>query len=92
MMAEQAWENLRRYKARQPLVGQILPYLTEEEAKEQGLNFRDYDGWLLGIILVSGSIAHAQRLRIGAAREQLTPIFEPRVKSVRGRQVGGPSW
>ena len=46
VMAEQAWENLRRYKARQPLVGQLMPYLTEEEAKEQGLNFREDHGWL----------------------------------------------
>lgn len=46
LMAEQAWDNLRRYKAKQPLVGNILPYLTAAEAKNQGLNFREDHGWL----------------------------------------------
>jgi phosphatidylserine/phosphatidylglycerophosphate/cardiolipin synthase-like enzyme len=46
MMTERAQENLRRYKAKQPLQGQLLPYLTAEEAVQQGLNFREEHGWL----------------------------------------------
>ncbi len=46
MMHERAWDNLARYKAKQPLVGHLLPYLVEEEALEQGLNFREEHGWL----------------------------------------------
>ena len=46
LMAQQAWDNLRRYKAKQPLQGYILPYLTAEEARQQGLNFREDHGWL----------------------------------------------
>ncbi len=46
MMHEQAWENLRRYKAKQPLLSHLLPYLTAVEAREQGLNFREEHGWL----------------------------------------------
>jgi hypothetical protein len=46
MMHERAWENLHRYKARQPLVGHLLPYLTAEEARQQGLNFREEHGWI----------------------------------------------
>jgi phosphatidylserine/phosphatidylglycerophosphate/cardiolipin synthase-like enzyme len=41
-----AWQNLERYKARQPLVGHLLPYLTAEEAIQQGLDFREEHGWL----------------------------------------------
>ena len=46
MMVEQAQDNLRRYKARQPLVGHLLPYLTAEEATQQGLNFKEAHGWI----------------------------------------------
>ena len=46
MMSERAWENLRRYKANQPLVGHLLPYLTGDEAIQQGLNFREEHGWI----------------------------------------------
>jgi len=46
MMHEQAWENLRRYKAKQPLLSHLLPYLTAAEAREQGLNFREEHGWI----------------------------------------------
>lgn len=46
MMAERAQDNLRRYKARQPLLGHLLPYLKAEEAQQQGLNFRDEHGWI----------------------------------------------
>jgi hypothetical protein len=45
-MVEQAQDNLRRYKARQPLVGHLLPYLTAEEATQQGLNFKEAHGWI----------------------------------------------
>jgi len=45
-MMENARENLQRYKARQPLVGHLLPYLTAEEARREGLNFREKVGWL----------------------------------------------
>jgi phosphatidylserine/phosphatidylglycerophosphate/cardiolipin synthase-like enzyme len=46
MMIECAQENLRRYKAKQPLVGHLLPYLMAEEAKQQGLHFREAHGWV----------------------------------------------
>ncbi len=46
MMVERAWDNLAHYKARQPLVGYLLPYLKAEEARQQGLNFREAHGWL----------------------------------------------
>jgi len=46
LMVEQAQDNLRRYKARQPLVGHLLPYLTAEEATQQGLNFKEAHGWI----------------------------------------------
>ena len=46
LMIERAQDNLRRYKAKQPLVGHLLPYLTAEEAKQQGLNFHEEHGWV----------------------------------------------
>lgn len=46
LMSERAWDNLRRYKAKEPLVGHLLPYLTGDEATQQGLNFREAHGWL----------------------------------------------
>ena len=46
LMIERAQDNLRRYKAKQPLVGHLLPYLTAEEAKQQGLHFHDEHGWV----------------------------------------------
>jgi phosphatidylserine/phosphatidylglycerophosphate/cardiolipin synthase-like enzyme len=46
LMTERAQDNLRRYKAKQPLVGHLLPYLTAEEATQQGLNFREQHGWI----------------------------------------------
>lgn len=46
LMHERAWENLRRYQANQPLIGHLLPYLTQEEAQYQGLPFREEHGWL----------------------------------------------
>ncbi len=46
LMIERAGDNLRRYKAKQPLVGHLLPYLTGEEAKQQGLNFHEEHGWV----------------------------------------------
>ena len=46
LMIERAADNLRRYKEKQPLVGHLLPYLTAEEAKQQGLHFREEHGWL----------------------------------------------
>ena len=48
LMVEHAQDNLHRYKARQPLVGHLLPYLTAEEAKRQGLHFREAHGWVEG--------------------------------------------
>jgi phosphatidylserine/phosphatidylglycerophosphate/cardiolipin synthase-like enzyme len=45
-MIERAQDNLRRYKAKQPLLGHLLPYLTAEEAAQQGLNFREGRGWV----------------------------------------------
>ncbi len=46
LMQKAANENLRRYKVHQPLIGHLLPYLTAEEATEQGLNFRQEHGWI----------------------------------------------
>jgi phosphatidylserine/phosphatidylglycerophosphate/cardiolipin synthase-like enzyme len=46
LMIERAQDNLRRYKAKQPLVGHLLPYLTAEEAKQHGLNFHEEHGWV----------------------------------------------
>jgi phosphatidylserine/phosphatidylglycerophosphate/cardiolipin synthase-like enzyme len=46
MMIECAQDNLGRYKAKQPLVGHLLPYLTAEEAKHHGLHFREAHGWV----------------------------------------------
>jgi hypothetical protein len=46
LMDERAQENLRRYKAKQPLVGHLLPYLTAEEAAQEGLNFHVERGWI----------------------------------------------
>ncbi len=46
LMIERAEDNLRRFKAKQPLVGHLLPYLTGEEAKQQGLNFHEEHGWV----------------------------------------------
>lgn len=46
LMDERAQENLRRYKAKQPLVGHLLPYLMAEEAAREGLNFNKERGWI----------------------------------------------
>jgi len=46
LMVERARDNLQRYKANQPLLGHILPYLTAEEAKQQGLIFHEERGWI----------------------------------------------
>jgi phosphatidylserine/phosphatidylglycerophosphate/cardiolipin synthase-like enzyme len=46
LMGERAQDNLRRYKAKLPLVGQLLPYLTAEEATQGGLPFREDLGWI----------------------------------------------
>jgi phosphatidylserine/phosphatidylglycerophosphate/cardiolipin synthase-like enzyme len=46
LMIERAQDNLRRFKAKQPLVGHLLPYVTGKEAKQQGLNFHEEHGWV----------------------------------------------
>jgi len=46
LLDQQAGENLRRYKAGQSLSGHLLPYLLADEARAQGLNFRESHGWL----------------------------------------------
>jgi len=46
MMHNCAWENLRRYKARLPLIGHLLPYLSEDEATKQGLQVNGNHGWI----------------------------------------------
>ncbi len=46
MMHNCAWENLRRYKARLPLIGHLLPYFSEAEASEQGLQVNGDHGWI----------------------------------------------
>ena len=32
--------------AKQPLVGHLLPYVTGEEAKQQGWHFHEEHGWV----------------------------------------------
>jgi hypothetical protein len=46
MMFDCAQENLGHFKAKQPLVGHLLPYLTATEAKQQGLHFHEAHGWV----------------------------------------------
>lgn len=46
LMVKRAQDNLRRYKAKQPLVGHLLPYLTAEEAAREGLKFDKERGWI----------------------------------------------
>jgi hypothetical protein len=46
LMIDRAQDNLRRYKARQPLVGHLLPYLMAHEAQQHGLHFRKEHGWI----------------------------------------------
>ena len=46
LMVERAQDNLRRFQAKQPLVGHLLPYLTFEEAKQQGLQSNEEQGWV----------------------------------------------
>ena len=46
LMQQCADENLKRYKAHQPLLGHLLPYFTAREAIEQGLPFREGHGWI----------------------------------------------
>jgi phosphatidylserine/phosphatidylglycerophosphate/cardiolipin synthase-like enzyme len=46
LMIEHAQDNLRRYKANLSLIGHLLPYLTAEEATQEGLNFREAHGWI----------------------------------------------
>lgn len=46
MMHNCAWENLRRYQSKLPLVGHLLPYLSNEEAAEQGLEVEGDHGWI----------------------------------------------
>ncbi len=46
LMSERAQDNLCRYKAGQPLVGHLLPYLTAQEARQHGLRFREEQGWI----------------------------------------------
>ena len=45
-MIKCAEENLARFKARQPLVGHLLPYLTAEETKQEGLLCDEQLGWV----------------------------------------------
>lgn len=46
LLDERAQENLRRYKARQPLLSHLLPYLMADEADQEGLNFHAEHGWI----------------------------------------------
>ncbi len=46
LMIERAQDNLCRYKAGQPLLGHLLPYLTAQEARQHGLPFREEHGWI----------------------------------------------
>lgn len=44
LMHQRAWDNLNRYKTHQALSGHLLPYLTAEEAIQQGLVFHEEHG------------------------------------------------
>ena len=46
LMTERAQDNMRRYKANLPLIGHLLPYLTANEATQEGLPFREDHGWI----------------------------------------------
>ena len=46
LMIERAEDNLRRFHAKQPLVGHLLPYVTGDEAKKQGWRFHEEHGWV----------------------------------------------
>jgi len=46
LMIERAQDNLRHFHAKQPLVGHLLPYVTGEEAKQQGWHFHEEHGWV----------------------------------------------
>ena len=46
LLIERAQDNLSRFKAKQPLMGHLLPYLTDEEAKQHGLKFHEEHGWV----------------------------------------------
>jgi phosphatidylserine/phosphatidylglycerophosphate/cardiolipin synthase-like enzyme len=46
LMQQCANENLKHYKAHQPMVGHLLPYLTAAEATDQGLPFQQGHGWI----------------------------------------------
>ncbi len=45
-MVERAQDDLRCFHAKQPLVGHLLPYVTGEEAKQQGWHFHEEHGWI----------------------------------------------
>jgi phosphatidylserine/phosphatidylglycerophosphate/cardiolipin synthase-like enzyme len=45
-MSERAQDNLRRFHSKQPLVGHLLPYVTGEEARQQGWRFHEEHGWV----------------------------------------------
>jgi phosphatidylserine/phosphatidylglycerophosphate/cardiolipin synthase-like enzyme len=46
LLTTRAQDNLRRFKARQPLVGHLMPYLTATQARQQGLPFHEDHGWI----------------------------------------------
>jgi phosphatidylserine/phosphatidylglycerophosphate/cardiolipin synthase-like enzyme len=46
LMIDRAQDNLRRFHAKQPLVGHLLPYVTGDEAKQQGWRFHEEHGWV----------------------------------------------
>jgi phosphatidylserine/phosphatidylglycerophosphate/cardiolipin synthase-like enzyme len=46
LLIDRAQDNLRRFMAKQPLVGHLLPYLTAAEAQQHGLPFHPERGWV----------------------------------------------
>jgi len=46
IMIARAQENLRRFQARQPLNGRLLPYFTSKEAQQADVPFQEKLGWL----------------------------------------------
>ena len=46
LMTDCAQDNMQRYKTNLPLIGHLLPYLTANEATQEGLPFREEHGWI----------------------------------------------
>lgn len=57
LLEQSARANSARVQARQPLVGHVLPYLTEDDGKRMALPVHEEHGWLDNIEGGAGAIA-----------------------------------